>query len=185
MKFFVAAILALMVLTSLTTPATAAEPKPPEVGDKAKDFELPVVGGDKFVKLSDEYKEGPVVVVVLRGFPGYQCPVCSRQVGALRNRVKALADKAQRVILVYPGAVDSLDAKALEFKGQSELPDPLVMVRDDEMKMVSDWGLRWDEPRETAYPSTFVIDGNGRIKWAMVSESHGGRSSVEEILKQL
>ena len=162
-----------------------ARTKQLEIGDKAVDFDLPVVGGDGYVKLSDHYKKGPVVVVVLRGYPGYQCPLCSRQLGAMANRAKTLAKETQKVILVYPGEASLLEDHADDFMGSRSLPDPLVIVRDEGMEMVDSWGLRWRAPNETAYPAAYVIDGNGRVTWKKVSDSHAGRSSVEEILKEL
>ncbi|GAA5508351.1 redoxin family protein [Novipirellula caenicola] len=154
-------------------------------GAKAINFELPVVGSKDFIELQQEYKKGPVVVIVLRGYPGYQCPLCSKQVNSLANRAKALAQEASRVILVYPGEATLLQRHAEEFMGSRTLPAPLVMVRDDAMEMVTQWGLRWDSPRETAYPATYVIDANGRVAWAKVSNSHAGRTTVEEIMKEL
>ena len=157
----------------------------PKVGERAINFELPVVGEKRFLTLTDEYKEGPVVVIVLRGYPGYQCPLCNRQVSSLVNRARVLGNEAHRVILVYPGESSGLDRRAEQFMGSRNLPDPLVVVRDDGMSMVEDWGLRWDAINETAYPATFVVDQNGRIAWKKVSDSHAGRSTTEEILKEL
>ena len=45
--------------------------RPPAVGEKARDFELDSLDGQK-IKLSALAQRSPVVVVVLRGFPGYQ-----------------------------------------------------------------------------------------------------------------
>lgn len=163
----------------------AADSGQPAVGDRARDFELPVVGGEGFLRLSDHYAQGEIVLIVLRGFPGYQCPLCNRQMAALANRAKALAGEAHRVILVYPGESADLQRHAEEFMGSRSLPEPLVIVRDDGMKMVQEWGLRWDGRSETAYPASFVIDRHGRIRWKLVSQSHAGRSTVEEILKEL
>lgn len=30
---------------------------------------------------------GPVVLVVLRGYPGYQCPICTKQLAEFRGKV--------------------------------------------------------------------------------------------------
>ena len=174
---------ALWALVTAADVGTAAEQQ--DVGERVVDFELPVVGSEEYLSLSDEYEQGAVVVVVLRGYPGYQCPVCSRQVGSLANRAKGLAGQAHRVILVYPGEGTLLKRHAGQFMGSRSLPQPLVLVRDDEMKMVASWGLRWRAHRETAYPATYIIGRNGRIRWKKVSESHAGRSTVEEILKEL
>ena len=176
-----------VAMMSMFSDAATTEVKRPEVGEKAPDFDLPIVGSkeDDYVQLEDEVEQGAVVVVLLRGYPGYQCPLCSRQVGALINRARALSEVAHRVILVYPGEPNLLERHADEFIGSRAVPDPLVLVRDPGMKMVADWGLRWDAPRETAYPATFVIKKNGRIAWSKISDSHAGRTTADEIITQL
>lgn len=193
MKKTKALCLVLLVSTIFVSTANsliAAGPADPmKVGDRVPDFELPVQGQDNYLKLSKLIDDGPVVVVVLRGFPGYECAMCSRQVSSFRNRVRALAsalgDKPNRVVLVYPGDDKRLDQRADRFLGGRKLPDPLVMVRDPGMEMVTEWGLRWNARRETAYPATFVVGPGNRIKWAKISRSHSGRATVEEILRAI
>ena len=174
-----------LALVWLLVPISFAVAEPPRlaVGDRVHDFELPIVGGNGFLRLRDEVKQGSVAVVVLRGYPGYQCGICNRQVSSMVSRARALGAALHRVVLIYPGETTALEQRAKEFMGARRLPEPLVMVRDDGMKTISEWGLRWDKHHETAYPATYVIDPNGRVRWAKVSESHAGRSSVEEILK--
>lgn len=180
-------ILLLMMLWAATSNGEEEEVKIKQldVGDRVIEFDLPIVGSQEYLSLSDQYKQGAVVVIVLRGFPGYQCPECTRQLGSLANRAKALATEAHRVILVYPGPQQELERRAEEFKGARKLPDPLVIVRDDGMEVVQQWGLRWNGLKETAYPATYIIDRNGRVRWKQVSQSHAGRSSIEDILKEL
>lgn len=168
---------------ALASAMVAAEPL--AVGQPAVDFSLPVVGGEGEIQLSDEYPKGPVVIVVLRGYPGYQCPLCSAQVGSLVKAAEQLDELTQRVILVYPGEPSLLEQHAEEFMGANALPAPLVLVRDPGMKMVSDWNLRWTAPNETAYPATYIVDREGKVRWARISRTHGDRSTAEEILSQL
>ena len=53
----------------------------PAVGGRAADFTLRALDGTT-VQLSKELAKGePIVLVVLRGWPGYQCPFCTRQFG--------------------------------------------------------------------------------------------------------
>lgn len=59
--------------------------------------------GEKTAKLSELTKTGPVVLVVLRGYPGYQCPICTRQVADLRRNADEFAKLGAKVVLVYPG----------------------------------------------------------------------------------
>ena len=189
MKFIGPSIVYTICLGILAPFAAAADSntktKRLEVGDKVINFDLPIVGSDDYLQLEDELKQGHVVVIVLRGYPGYQCPICSRQVGSLINRAKAIADLAHRVILVYPGQPDELQRHADEFVGSRSIPEPIVIVRDPGMEMVTEWGLRWDAPRETAYPATYVINKNRRVAWSKVSTSHAGRTTPDEIIKQL
>lgn len=175
----------LMSSTMSLAQGPAAAEKRPTVDSKITDFDLPIVGSADTLKLSETYLEGPVVVVVLRGYPGYQCPICSRQVGAIINQAKAFNEVASKVILVYPGPRNLLEQRATEFIAGRDLPDPIVMVRDEDMEMVKSWGLRWDEPQETAYPSTFVVDKTGKVTWAKISDGHADRSSVDDVIRAL
>lgn len=177
----------LLVSAASSNTCWSADPIIPQqqVDDRVHDFELPIVGSKDYLRLSDQYRQGAVVVVVLRGYPGYQCPICMRQVATLANRAATLKRFATKVILIYPGDSESLEQQAEKFAGKRRLPEPMVIVRDDQMDTVRKWGLRWDGRKETAYPATYVIDRNGRIRWKQVSTSHAGRSTVEEILKEL
>ncbi len=176
-----------LVVVLMLASVVADEPasKSPAVGDSAIEFRLPMVGGDDDVTLSSEYKQGPVVVVVLRGYPGYQCPLCSRQVGSFVRAAEEFAKSAHRVIFVYPGQATLLQQHAEQFMGSNVLPKPLVMVRDPGLKMVTSWNLRWDAPQETSYPSTFVIDKEGKVRFSKTSRTHGDRATAEEILSEL
>ncbi len=191
MLWFTPFFLLLFCAASLTAPpvSAAAFGKPLAEGDKAPDFELPIQGRDEYVTLSQLTAEGPVVVVVLRGYPGYQCPICNRQVGSMINRAaalsRALGPQPNRVVLVYPGEEDGLQRHADAFLGSRRLPAPLVLVRDPGMEMIKSWNLRWNGRRETAYPAAYLIGSGRRVKWAKVSDSHGGRASVEEILQAI
>jgi AhpC/TSA family len=76
---------------------------PPAVGDHARDFTLNRLDG-KAIRLSALTREGPVVMLMLRGWVGYQCPICNRQVGDFIAHGKAFQAAGANVILVYPGA---------------------------------------------------------------------------------
>ena len=80
---------------------------PPKVGDKAPDFALKTLD-DQTVRLSDLTAKGNVVLVVLRGWPGYQCPVCTKQVQDYIGSASGFAEAKARVIMVYPGPADDL-----------------------------------------------------------------------------
>ena len=60
-------------------PGVSAFAETPAVGTKALDFTLSTPTG-KAVTMSREERGHGLVLVVLRGFPGYQCPYCVKQV---------------------------------------------------------------------------------------------------------
>lgn len=158
--------------------------KPLEVGDKADDFTLRSLHDKEFV-LSEHLKDGPVVLLVLRGFPGYQCPVCSRQVSNYLEHADQFAKLGAQVVMVYPGPSAELQARAEEFLDEKVLPKHFHLLLDPDYKFTNLYVLRWNEPRETAYPSTFVLDKEGEVKLAVVSHSHGGRTKASDALKAL
>jgi peroxiredoxin len=154
---------------------------PPVVGEKAPDFKLSTPEG-KNVQLSEVMSKGPVVLVVLRGYPGYQCPYCNRQVQDFIQKAQGFADLGARVVLVYPGPPQDLNAKANEFLADKKLPENFDLVLDPGYQFTNLYGLRWEAPHETAYPSTFLIDRQGVIFFSKIVKEHGGRTTAAEIL---
>lgn len=159
-----------------------AQEMPPAVGAAAPDFTLEAVGGGE-VSLKGQLDQGPVVLVVLRGYPGYQCPLCTRQVAELRAVAARLAEAGARVVMVYPGASRGLQARAKEFLSGTTLPPNFTLVTDPEYTFTTAYHLRWDAPQETAYPSTFVIDREGVVRYAKVSRTHGDRAPAREVVE--
>jgi thioredoxin-dependent peroxiredoxin len=172
------ALISLAALAALVSLAAAA---PPSVGDKAPDFKLSSPGG-KSVRLSDVVSKGPVVLVVLRGYPGYQCPYCNRQVQDFIQKAQGFADVGARLVLVYPGPPQDLDAKANEFLADKKIPENFALVLDPGYEFTNLYGLRWDAPHETAYPSTFLIDRQGVVFFSKIVKEHGGRTTAGEVL---
>jgi len=154
---------------------------PPAVGQKAPDFELTDVLGKK-VQLSGVLASGPVVLVVLRGYPGYQCPFCTRQVHDYVQNESAFQQAGYRMVFVYPGPPSNLDGHAQEFLKDAQFPASFEMLLDPGYAFTNAYGLRWDAPSETAYPSTFLLNSDGEVVFAMSGKLHGGRSSAAEIL---
>ena len=157
----------------------------PIVGAKAPDFTLSTPTG-KAVTLSTEQGGHGLVLVMLRGFPGYQCPYCVKQVRDFADHASDFKTKNARVLLVYPGPPADLDQHAKEFlEKQAELPSNVVLVTDPDYKVTNLYGLRWDAPHETAYPSTFILDKRGMVVFEKISHSHGDRLSAQDALDHL
>uniref|UniRef100_UPI003216BF0B peroxiredoxin family protein n=1 Tax=uncultured Draconibacterium sp. TaxID=1573823 RepID=UPI003216BF0B len=155
-----------------------------KTGNKAIDFKLNTIDGVE-VQLSKLYSKQLVVLVVLRGWPEYQCPVCTRQVGEFVPEAEKFKQYGASVLMVYPGPSDVLLQKAKEFAEDFTFPDNFYFTIDPDYSMVNKYGLRWNVPKETAYPSTFVINKNGEVVYSKVSSTHGGRAAVEEVLEVL
>jgi len=167
-----------------SAPQSAQMPAAPAVGEKARDFSLTSLQGTT-VRLSDEVTRGPVVLVVLRGWPGYDCPFCTRQFGDYLKHADELEQSGARVLFVYPGPADGLKTHAEAFIKSRALPRHFTVLLDPDYTFTNAYGLRWEAKAETAYPSTFVIDTAGTVKFANISKEHGGRVPVADVLKAL
>ena len=182
------ALLAIILAAHFSLPPVTAqvadELKTLKVGDTAKDMTLQPLAGKK-VKLSALAKQGPVVLVVLRGFPGYQCPACRQQTADLLKHGKEFKRLGAEVVLIYPGPAQDIKKRAEEFLKGEKLPDPLMLVLDPEYQFTTEYGLRWDAPSETAYPSTFVLDEKRVVQYRKVSLTHGNRAQAKDILAAL
>jgi peroxiredoxin len=171
------------ILATLICAGTASADAP-KVGDMAPDFTLKTPGGEP-VRLATLREKGPVVLIVLRGWPGYQCPICTRQVAELIGKSSEIAASRSQVVLVYPGPANGLEGHGEEFVRGKALPANFHFVVDPDYAFTKAYDLRWDAPKETAYPSTFVVDTGGRITFAKISRSHGDRAKVGDVLQAL
>ena len=177
-KPYIATLCALLFSVSLFA-------ETPKVGTKAPDFTLSTPTGTP-VKLSRQEHKANIVLVLLRGYPGYQCPYCQRQAHDFIAHAPAFAAKKALVLLVYPGPPADLDQHAKEFLAkQADLPANVIMVTDPDYKMTNLYDLRWDAAHETAYPSTFILDRRGTVLFEKISHSHGDRTTAQDILDQL
>ena len=123
--------------------------------------------------------------MVLRGWPGYQCPICTRQVGEFLSYADEFEKRGATVLMVYPGPSKYLEDHASEFVEDTLFPDNFIFTLDPDYTFTNLYELRWDEEGETAYPSTFIIDSEMRIRYSVISDSHGGRADAEDVLKAL
>ena len=155
------------------------------VGHKLGEFAPTRVFKGHTTKVAEKAAAGPVVLIVLRGYPGYQCPVCNAQVGKFIAGAEKLAAAKANVLFVYPGPSQELQKRAEEFVRGKTLPANFELLVDPDYKFTTAYALRWNAPRETAYPATFVIDLQRKVRFSKISQTHGGRASVEEVLSAL
>ena len=172
---------------SSVTPARArqAQPaSPPAVGAPAPDFTLTALDGTT-LRLATSLAQGPVVLIVGRGWVGYQCPFCNRQFGDFLRHAPEIEKAGARVLWVYPGAAEQVQERANVFAANRAFPSNFTVLLDPGYAFTLRYGLRWDAPNETAYPSTFVIDRGGVVRFARVSRTHGDRTPATDVLAVL
>jgi peroxiredoxin len=166
------------------TPKMMNAASPPQVGGMAPDFTLKTLD-DQSVRLTDLTAKSAVVLVVLRGWPGYQCPFCSRQAHDFVQSADKFKTAGAQVLMVYPGPSDDLKAHAAEFLQDKSWPADFRLLLDPDYSFTKTYGLRWDAPKETAYPSTFIIGKDSKVTFARVTRQHGDRVSADTVLKAL
>jgi thioredoxin-dependent peroxiredoxin len=164
--------------------AAGGPEKAPKLGEKAPPFALLDLDGHR-VTLDGELMRGPVVLVLLRGWPGYQCPFCTRQFADFVGHASGFEAAGARVVWVYPGPSDAVQQHAREFLANRALPSAFRLTTDPDYVFTNAYGLRWDAPQETAYPATFVIDREATVRFAHISIGHDGRALATDVLKAL
>ncbi|WP_165070119.1 redoxin domain-containing protein [Paludisphaera rhizosphaerae] len=173
-----------LLLLLVSSAGAQSSKEPPVVGGQAPDFTLKTPAG-KSVHLGALVEQGPAVVVLLRGWPGFQDSYDTQQVADLVRRTAEFRARNARVVLVYPGEADGLKAAADAFVAAKDLPGNFDLVLDADYVMTKAYNLRWEGGDETAYPSTFVLGAGRKVAFAKVSRVHGGRADASEILQAL
>ncbi len=139
---FLFAFRAAIGVSILCMAVVSALAQSPGIGSKAPDFALSTPTGVS-VRLSQDTAKGKTVLVVLRGFPGYQCPYCERQVHDFVEHASDFEARKANILLVYPGPPAELDQHAKEFLAkQAELPSNVKLVIDPRPRLQDDQPLR-------------------------------------------
>jgi peroxiredoxin Q/BCP len=157
---------------------------PPAPNDTAPNFTLKTLD-ERTIELKQLTAKKPVVLVVLRGWPGYQCPLCTRQVNDFVSHASELDASGAQVLMVYPGPAADLKAHAQEFLQDKNWPKNFLFVVDPDYSFTKSYALRWEAKNETAYPSTFIVDKENKVRFAHISKQHGDRVDSAAALKAL
>lgn len=145
-----------------------------EVGAQAPDFTLLEAPG-KTISLSDEIKKGPVVLVF---YPADFTSVCQQELCTFRD---ALAEYNNLGASVLGISVDGLFSHKA-FKEANDIEFPLLS--DWDKTVIKAYDVVHDEfvgMKEVAKRSVFVIDTDGTIVYAWVSEDPGKLPPFEEV----
>lgn len=144
-------LLRLIPILALALTVGTAKAQTPATGDKAPNFTLLTPTGSS-LSLQSDTRKGTTVLVILRGFHGYQCPYCVKQVHDFVDHSADFAAKRSGS-LCLSGPPAALDDHAKDFlTKEADLPANIQLVVDPDYKVTNLYGLRWDAPHETAYP---------------------------------
>lgn len=153
------------------------------VDDDDLDLTFVDTKGNK-VSLPEFRGQKNVVLVFTRGFTGQICPFCTAQTSRLLTNYQEFARRNTEVLAVFPGeksrVADFLKAvRAQDKSGPSE--PPFRVLLDEELAAVDRLGIRGD----LAKPSTYILDKQGRVRFAYVGAHVADRPSVKALLQEL
>jgi peroxiredoxin len=123
-----------------------------------------------------------IVLVVMRGYPGYVCPNCSAQTSRLIRHYSEITARDAEVLVVFPGPSEHLKDFVSVSQNQAanaEVPFPVLL--DEKFTLVDRLGIRGN----LAKPSTYILDKQGDVRFAFVGATSADRPSVKALLQQL
>ena len=197
MKKIIGILLICFLSATSISAQTIDEVKGLSVGTKAPDFEGKDQNG-KQIKLSEQLKNGPVVLMFYRG---QWCPYCNRILKKMEDSLAMIKNKGALVITVSPETEDAIkqtiaktnatyslmnDAGLKIMKGY----DVAYKVDDKIVEKYKGYGIDFNKSNGTngAYlpvPATYIIGTDGMIKYVYFNRDYKERASVKEILDNL
>jgi len=145
-------VLLLLVSAVVYTIASKDKVKVLAVGDKAPDFELVDLEGNK-QRLSDYQGEG-----VFLNFWGTWCGPCKKEMPYMENQHLAFEEKGVNILAVN---IAESDLKVETFRDQYGLTFPIAIDKDKSVKEVYNI---------VPLPTTFLINKDGKIEKIITRE---------------
>ena len=139
------------------------------------------------VALADMMSRDYLVLVITRGWYGGVCVYCASQSSRWARRFDELEPYDAQLAIVFPTEsveeADKVEELTKRIKG-GQIPNdriPYPILLDINLKTVDQLGIR----SELAKPSTYIIDREGRVRFAYVGKSIADRPTVDSVLAQL
>jgi peroxiredoxin len=148
------------------------------VGDEAPDFTVPLANGDvESFTLSERLEEAPLVLAF---FPAAFTGTCTNEMTSFQDR---LGEFEAAGAAVYGVSVDSPFALN-EFRERNDLTFGLVSDANREVVEAYDVTMDFAEVgiRDLAKRAVFVVDGEGAVTYAWVSDDAGVEPDYDEVL---
>ncbi|MDF1667695.1 MAG: peroxiredoxin family protein [Planctomycetota bacterium] len=135
-----------------------------------------------------KYEGKSVVLVFMRGFSGYVCPYCATYTAQLSLKYEEFKKRNAEVLVVYPTKADH-KAKVEQFinacnerlEAEGKTPLSLPVFLDPGLKLVTQYNLLGDLSR----PSTFVLDGQGVVRYGYVGADKADRPGIDRVLQEI
>jgi peroxiredoxin len=147
-------------------------------GDEAPTFTAPLADGDlNSFTLEDRLDEAPLVLVF---FPGAFTGTCTHEMNTFQERLDEFSDAGASV---YGISVDTPFALN-EFRDQLGLDFDLIS--DTNRNVVEEWDIAMDFTElgvdDVAKRSVVVVDGDGVVQYAWVSDDPGVEPDYDAVL---
>tara|TARA_R110002060_G_scaffold23089_3_gene31231 strand:+ start:723 stop:1373 length:651 start_codon:yes stop_codon:yes gene_type:complete len=190
-------VLALMNTTNEELIAQHIRDNALQVGQKVKNFSLLNHRGES-TELATLLTQGPVIVSFYRGA---WCPYCNLELKALNDYLPQFKAKNAQLIAISPQLPDetlsTAQKNALEFDVLSDVSNTiasqfgLLFTLDERIqKLYTGFGIDFehyygDKSFKLPLPATYVINQNGIITYAFISEDYTLRAEPENVLAAL
>lgn len=136
----------------------------------------------KAIDLKQYLGKSNIVLVVMRGFPGFVCPYCTAQTSRLIRSFEEFEKRNAQILVVYPGPTEHVPdfVQSSQTYADGKSP-PFPILLDQGFDVVKRLGITGD----LAKPSTYIMDTEGRVRFAYVGASTSDRPSLAAMLAQL
>lgn len=136
----------------------------------------------ELVDIKDYEGKKNILLVILRGFAGSICLVCSSQTLALSQTAESFRAKNTEILLMYPGKGESVPEflEALN-KFQPGYEPPFSVLMDVDLEFINTMNLQ----ASLARPTSIILDKNGIIRYAYIGQNPTDRPNVPILLQEI
>jgi peroxiredoxin len=148
--------------TILADASFAPVPSEPHslLGKPSPDFTLSDDRGER-VRLADELRDGPVILVF---YYGYWCKHCVAQLFALHQDIANFQELGARIIAI---SADPPEQTAERFAQYGRFN--FSVLSDPDHRVAEQFGVWGDAPTEQLH-GIFLIDTNGQVRWCQTGQ---------------
>ncbi|MFP3363125.1 peroxiredoxin-like family protein [Pseudoalteromonas sp. SIMBA_148] len=190
-------VLALMNTTNEELIAQHIKDNALQIGQKVENFSLANHNGEN-IELADLLKKGPVIISFYRG--GW-CPYCNLELKALNDHLPQFKTQSAQLIAISPQLPDETLSTAqkndLEFDVLCDVSNKvaeqfgLLFTLDERIQaLYTQFGIDFehyygDKSFKLPLPATYVINQEGAITYAFLSEDYTLRAEPIDVMTAL